>query len=113
MKQLIKRVRQIANEIDADFIDEYNDMSLDGLAFRLKIIASSYNCFINSWVTRDWESTQGVAECYCTVDYQEENEDTWELFAKDSEPLAIIFAFKWLADRGYFVPENKYELGQE
>ncbi len=104
---LVKRVRQIAQEVDKDYVGEYSVMRLDTLAFRLKILASDYNCYINSWVSSDMVGRGGVAECYNTADYIEDKEDTWELITTESEPIAIVAAFKWLADRGYFAPENR------
>jgi len=102
---VIKRVRQIADEIDAGYIDEYKEMPVEVLAFRLKLLASEHNCYIKSWVYQDKE-LPGIAECYCAADYEEEDEDTWELFTQETEAEAIIASFKWLADRGYFIKEE-------
>jgi len=110
---LIKRVRQIAQEVDIDYKGEYSVMRLDTLAFRLKILASEYNCYINSWITVDSSDRSGIAECYRANNYVEEEEDTWELIAHESEPIAVVGAFKWLADRGYFKPETKITPNKE
>jgi hypothetical protein len=96
---LIKRVRQIAAEIDSDFVGEYKEMSLDSFAFRLKQLAINYNCYINSWLSGNGDA---VAEAYCAEDYEEEDEDTWELLSSSQEPIAICMAFKWLSDKQYF-----------
>jgi hypothetical protein len=103
---IIKRVVQIASEINPEYIKyELLDLSLDELAFRLKLIADKYNCYINSWVGGNpADKNRGIAECYMAGDYVEEDEDTWELITAESEPMAIVASFKWLADRGYFVP---------
>jgi len=105
--RLIKRVKQILKEIDSSYIDSEDTDNLDTLAFRLKLIISPYNCFINSWVTTDYGGTYGCAECYNTADYIEEEDDTWELMIAESEPMVIVMSFKWLADRGYLTPETK------
>ncbi len=104
---LVKRVRQIAQEVDKDYVGEYDLMRLDSLAFRLKLIASDYHCYINSWVSVDAIGRSGAAECYNSLYYIEDEEDTWEIISSESEPIAIIAAFKWLADRGYFISENR------
>jgi hypothetical protein len=96
--RLIKRVRQIATEIDSEFIGEYKEMPLDTLAFRLKVVAGDYNCYIHSWIS---DSGDAVAEVYNASDYIEEDENTWELCTSQYEPAAICIAFKWLADRQY------------
>ncbi len=104
--RLIKRVRQIAMELDSEFVNDYMDQSLDVLAFRLKSIAIHYNCYIQSWTGADCEGVHGFTECYNAADYIEEEDDTWELISSDNEPLAVVTAFKWLADRGYLIPVN-------
>jgi hypothetical protein len=97
--KLIKRVRQIVAELDKEFIGEYKEMPLDTLAFRLKVVASNYNCYIHSWISG---SGDAVAEVYNATDYIEEDENTWELCSSRFEPTAICIAFKWLADKQYF-----------
>ncbi len=106
---IIKRSIQIANELTPDYINEDTyDLSVDALAFRLKLISSEYNCYINSWIGGNpLDTDRGIAECYMAGDYIEEDESTWELITAESEPIAIIASFKWLADRGYLVPEKK------
>ena len=106
IQAITKRVRQIANEIDSEYINEYSDMSLEVLAFRLKLLAYNFNCYIQSWISGAPEDVnKGVVECYNAEDYNEENEDTWELITAPTEPEAIIVAFKWLADKQYFKGE--------
>ncbi len=107
---IIKRVRQIAQEIDVDYIGEYDVMRLDTLAFRLKLLAINYSCYMQTETTiesMETLDTIGVVECGTTLEYNEEDEETWEKVQAWSEPIAIIVAFKWLADRGYFIPENR------
>lgn len=99
---LVKRVRQIANELDDLYDEDYDSMSLDTLAFRLKIVAAEYNCFINSWAGMNCDGRTSGVECYFAPEYDEENDATWELILGVDEPTGIITAFKWLADRGYF-----------
>jgi hypothetical protein len=82
------------------------DDNLDTLAFRLKALVSPYNCFISSWVNTDCEGTHCCAECYNAEDYIEDEDDTWDLIIDESEPMAVIIAFKWLADRGYLTSEK-------
>ena len=97
-QEIIERVRQIANEIDAGYTDEYYDMPLEVLAFRLKLLAAKKDCYIGSWVYYP----DAAAKCYSYGEYFEGDEDTWVEINADSEPEAIIIAFKWLADKQYF-----------
>jgi hypothetical protein len=97
-RRLIQRVRQIVTEFDIESIEDYKEMPLDTLAFRLKEIAIQNKCSIKSWLL---EGGDAIAKTYNNRLYEKEDEDTWELCSSGYEPIAICVAFKWLVDKHY------------
>jgi len=87
-----KRVRQIAAEFGPEAPSHYLAIPVGILILDLKRIAISSGCVIKSWIHLD-----GMA--YAEILYPPLREEDVVQIIVPLETQAVVFAFKWLADK--------------